>query len=342
MKNPVKVSPFSAADLANWSETLFAIRSRKELEEIALGVFRYQYENNAVYRAFTDQLAIPPESVKALTDIPFLPVEGFKTRPIRTGIFEPERVFRSSGTTGQQRAVHEVADAGLYGQVHREIFRRQYGTLEDYAVLALLPSYLEREDASLVAMADSWIRSSDHPASGFYLDDRGRLTTTLRELEEQQQPVLLLGVSFALLDLAEQFPFRLEHTIVMETGGMKGRREEMVRGELQERLKAGFGVEHIHSEYGMTELLSQAYSQRDGLFRSSPWLHPMVRELEDPMAYLPPGRSGGLNIIDLANVHSCAFLATQDIGRLHDDGSFEVLGRADNSDVRGCNLMVIE
>src|SRR5690606_13206901 len=252
-----------------------------------------------------------------------------------------QTVFESSGTTKRQTSKHFVHDLEIYRQSFLKGCTGCYGPLEDYCILALLPSYLERRGSSLTSMAAEMIKASGHPHSGFYLHDLEALHQRLGELEHKGEKILLIGVSFALLDLAEQYPMALGHTLIMETGGMKGRRKEMIRQELHLQLKTAFGVPEIHSEYGMTELLSQAYSKGEGLFHCPPWMGVLTRDTEDRLAIQPFGRTGGINVIDLANVHSCSFLATQDLGKLYPDGSFEVLGRFDHSDIRGCNLMVL-
>jgi hypothetical protein len=269
-----------------------------------------------------------------------MPIQFFKEFQVKTTDFEPEKVFLSSGTTGSIQSKHLVKDLNWYDWSFREAFDYFYGPIEDYVVLALLPSYLERDGSSLIYMADDFIKRSKHKESGFYLNNRKELVENLNELEKSGKKTLLLGVSFALLDLVEEHPFSLKHTIVMETGGMKGRRKEMIRKELHQVLASGFGVEHIHSEYGMTELLSQAYSKGKGIFQCPPWMKIKIRDTEDALTLLPTGKSGGINIIDLANRYSCSFLATQDLGRCIDEINFEVLGRFDNSDIRGCNLLI--
>jgi len=321
--------------------SIFSIRGPKDFVAKALEVFRYQYQNNRVYRAFCDHLKIAPEKVQSLEDIPFLPIEFFKSKRIQTHDQSPKTVFTSSGTTGAQVSRHYVADTALYEKSFLKAFALFYGPVSDYCILALLPSYLERKGSSLVYMADKLITKSRHPQSGFYLDNLQELRTQLETLQKQGQKVLLIGVSFALLDLAEVLNFPLGNAIVMETGGMKGRRKEMIRSELHALLKTGFGVDTIHSEYGMTELLSQAYSKGNGIFNCPPWMKVLIRDTEDPLHIQAYGKTGGLNVIDLANVHSCAFIATQDLGKAYTDGSFEVLGRFDHADIRGCNLMVI-
>ena len=254
---------------------------------------------------------------------------------------DEEIIFTSSGTTGSVASKHYVTDLNLYEQSYLKGFESSYGPIDAYCVLALLPSYLERDGSSLIYMVNDLIDKSKHPYSGFFLSDLPKLESVLRELETQKQKTLLIGVSFALLDFAETFKLELEHTIVMETGGMKGRRKELIRKELHEQLKRGFCLQHIHSEYGMTELLSQAYSLGDSLFECPPWMKILVRDTEDPLSLLPKGKTGGINVIDLANVNSCSFIATQDLGKLYESGKFEVLGRFDHSDIRGCNLMAL-
>ncbi len=321
-------------------DTLLGISSKKEFEQLALTIFNVQVRENSVYRDFVRSLKVDPSNVTSLETIPFLPIEFFKTHKLISGSWnaeESEQVFTSSGAV-QSR--HYVKDAAVYEKSYRKGFTHFYGPIENYCVLALLPSYLEREGSSLIYMADDLIKRSGHRHSGFYLHNYEDLIKKLGMLDSQGQKVLLLGVTYALLDLAERHQFSLNHTIIMETGGMKGRRTEMVREELHAVLYGRFGVDAIHSEYGMTELLSQAYSNGKGVFYCPPWMTVMIRDTNDPFSYLAYNRTGGINVIDLANVHSCSFIATQDLGRNHADGSFEVLGRFDNSDLRGCNLLV--
>ena len=308
-------------------------------DKIALELFAYQYNNNGLYRQFADSLRKTPGNVTGITQIPFLPVSFYKTHRIRSGAAtNTELVFETSTTTGDTPGVHEVASTELYNAALLNGFRQFYGEPSKYAILALLPSYLERKTSSLVHMAKVLMEQSDHPQNGFYLADWDRLATAIKSLEAQAQPTLLLGVTFALLDFAEIHPMQLQHTIVMETGGMKGRREEWTRAQVHHFLKEKWGIEKVHAEYGMTEMLSQAYSDGAGTFRPSSTMKMLVREMNDPMSIAGNG-TGCINIIDLANVHSCAFLATDDISRLQDDGSFEVLGRADYTALRGCSLM---
>jgi phenylacetate-coenzyme A ligase PaaK-like adenylate-forming protein len=310
-------------------------------DDIALQLFQHQYHNNVIYRQFTDALKIAPASVTSVHKIPFLPTPFFKTYKVLTGTaLLPELIFESSGTTGDIPSRHYVADATIYEASLLAGFRAVHGDPSRYAILALLPSYLERSNASLVHMAKVLMRESAHPDNGFYLDEWGRLADILRQLEAQKQPVLLLGVTFALLDFAEKYPMQLQHTIVMETGGMKGRREEWTRTQVHEYLQRQWQLTQVHSEYGMTELLSQAYATSNGIFEPSASMKVLVRDINDPLDVQLQG-SGCLNIIDLANIHSCAFIATEDIGKLNAGGSFEVLGRVDHAALRGCSLMVL-
>lgn len=310
-------------------------------DDLALQVFRYQYKQNAVYAAYVNALNINPEGIKSIVDIPFLPISFFKTHEVVSGAVNANtRVFRSSTTTGNVPSQHFIIDEQLYDHSLMHGFTQFYGDVKDYVVLALLPSYLERDDASLVYMAKQLIDASGREESGFYLNEFDLLFEKLQHFETIGQPVLLLGVTFALLDFAEQHQLQLKHTIVMETGGMKGRRKEMIREDVHHVLNAGLGVGKVHSEYGMTELLSQAYSKGDGVFKPMNSMKVLLRNINDPFEIEAVG-SGCLNIIDLANVNSCSFIATDDIGRIHPDKSFEVLGRVDSSALRGCNLMVI-
>jgi len=323
------------------SSDIFTISTQKQFEKIALKVFRFQYENNLVYREFCDFLKTDPHKIKTLKQIPFLPIQFFKSHAIVSNENKIQETFTSSGTTGMITSKHLVTDVSFYEDSYRQGFSQFYGNIEDYVVLALLPSYLEREGSSLIYMIKDLIAMSKHAESGFYLHNHNELISKLIELDRAGQNVILIGVTFALLDLIEKQQFQLKHTIVMETGGMKGKRKEMIREELHEQLCKGFGVSAIHSEYGMTELLSQAYSLGEGHFECPSWIQILVRDTEDALTYIPDGKTGGINVIDLANINSCSFIATQDLGKKYPNNSFEVLGRFDNSDIRGCNLMVI-
>jgi len=320
---------------------IFNISTEAEFEKLALDVFNFQFENNLVYRSFCDLLYKHPADIKAIEDIPFLPIQFFKSHNVLSSKDSIKKTFTSSGTTGSVTSKHYVTDLSVYEESFQKGFQHFYNNIEDYAILALLPSYLERDGSSLIYMADDMIKSSKQPESGFYLDNLDELASTLKMLEAKGQQTLLFGVSFALLDLIETHDFNLQHTIVMETGGMKGRRKELIRTELHNTLKKGFGVNQIHSEYGMTELLSQAYSKGNGIFKCPPWMKILIRDTEDALSVTTNQTSGGINIIDLANINSCAFIATQDLGKVHVDNTFEVIGRFNNSDIRGCNLMVL-
>lgn len=320
---------------------IFTIASKKEFEKMTLKVFRFQFDNNPVYQEFCSFLKKDKSNVKSLNEIPFLPIQFFKSHTVLSTKNPIEETFTSSGTTGTQTSKHFVTDISLYEQSYQNGFSEFYGNIEDYCVLALLPSYLDREGSSLIYMVNDLIKSSNHPDSGFYLNNYEELISKLIELDNSGQNVLLIGVTYALLDVIEKHQFQLKNTIVMETGGMKGKRKEMIREELHETLCKGFGVSVIHSEYGMTELLSQAYSIGNGIFECPPWMQIMIRDTEDALSYLNYGKTGGINVIDLANINSCSFIATQDLGKKNPNHSFEVLGRFDNSDIRGCNLMVI-
>lgn len=320
---------------------IFTISSQKQFEKIALKTFRFQYENNLVYREFCDLLKTEVHKVKSLEQIPFLPIQFFKSHKVVSNANPVQETFTSSGTTGMAASKHFVTDVSLYEESYRKGFSEFYGNIEDYVVLALLPSYLEREGSSLIYMVEDLIQMTNNPESGFYLHNHEELIEKLIRLDSSGKNVILIGVTFALLDLIESQKFKLQNTIIMETGGMKGRRKEMIREELHDQLCQGFGVTSIHSEYGMTELLSQAYSLGNGIFECPSWMQILIRDTEDALTYVSEGKTGGINVIDLANINSCSFIATQDLGKKNPNNSFEVLGRFDNSDIRGCNLMVI-
>lgn len=325
-----------------WANRVFKTHNEKDFRFIALELFHFQFEQNALYQDYCRALKRTPATVREVEDIPFLPISFFKSHRVTTTAFDPALLFQSSGTTGNTTSTHFVREPALYEQSFNRSFEIFYGDIQDYCLLGLLPSYLEQGQSSLVYMVDHLIKKSGHKDSGFYLHDGDRLSETLRRLEASRQDTLLIGVTYALLDFAEQYPQQLKHTIVMETGGMKGRHREMTRAELHETLCRGLGVPAIHAEYGMTELLSQAYAV-EGHFHTPRWMKVLLRDETDPFAILPMkvGRSGAINIIDLANVYSCGFIATEDIGRWNDDGSFEVLGRMDHTDVRGCSLLTV-
>lgn len=320
---------------------LFTISSQKQFEKVALKVFRFQYENNLVYREFCDLLKTDVQKVKSLEQIPFLPIQFFKSHKVVSNENTIQKTFTSSGTTGMTTSKHFVTDVSIYEESYRKGFSQFYGNIEDYVVLALLPSYLEREGSSLIYMVEDLIQMTNNPESGFFLHNHEDLIEKMTRLDNSGQNLILIGVTFALLDLIEKHPFQLQNTIIMETGGMKGQRKEMIREELHEQLCQGFGVTSIHSEYGMTELLSQAYSLGNGVFECPSWMQILIRDTEDALTYIADSKTGGINVIDLANINSCSFIATQDLGKKNPNNSFEVLGRFDNSDIRGCNLMVI-
>lgn len=320
---------------------IFSISSNKQFEKIALKVFRFQYDNNVVYREFCQYLNVEKHDVKSLQQIPFLPIQFFKSHEVLSSEEKIQETFTSSGTTGMTTSRHLVTDITLYEESYRKAFSEFYGNIENYAVLALLPSYLDRGGSSLIYMVDDLIKLSNHPESGFYLNNYDELIQKLLELDNAGENIILIGVTYALLDLIEKQNFQLKNVIIMETGGMKGRRKEMIREELHDLLCKGFGVDAIHSEYGMTELLSQAYSLGHGVFECPNWMQILIRDTEDALSYIENGKTGGINVIDLANINSCSFIATQDLGKKKPNNSFEVLGRFDNSDIRGCNLMVL-
>ncbi|MCX7744441.1 MAG: acyl transferase [Flavobacteriales bacterium] len=327
--------------LNDFIHDIFSIQSEEDFRRLALLAFQYQYQHNLIYKKYVDLIGCSPSKVNDIYQIPFLPISFFKNHRIISGNQSPELIFGSSGTTGT-RSFHYVLSANIYKSSLLKSFELTFGPAFQYAYVCLLPSYAERNDSSLVYMANELIQKSNHPLSGFYLhaDDKA-LTNVLMELEKSQQPTILLGVTFALLQLASVSPMPLKSVRIVETGGMKGRGKEMVRQEVHEILKSAFSVDVVYSEYGMTELLSQAYMQADGLFHSPPWMRIICRETEDPFAWVEAGRTGGINVIDLANIYSCCFIETQDLGKTHSEGLFEVIGRFDHSDIRGCNLMVI-
>ena len=309
-------------------------------EAVCMDLFGYQSSENPLYKEFLELLQVDPKEVSCPEEIPFLPIELFKQYRIKTGEWQVNEVFTSSGTMGQTSSMHLLRDPSWYQELSLKGFEKVYGSIKDWVILALLPAYLERQGSSLVYMVEQFIKASGHSKSGFYLHNLDQLNAALSQLKAAEHKILLLGVSFALLDLAEQFPQDLSHITLMETGGMKGRREEITRDELHAILSSAFQLNSVHSEYGMTELLSQAWSVGDGLFFPSPTMRIYLREITDPFSLVPLERPGLINVVDLANVDTCSFIATDDIGKLHENGSFEVLGRLDYSDIRGCNLMI--
>lgn len=322
------------------SKAIFSIQNPEQFKNLALDIFRYQAQNCQVYADFVKNLGIRPHEVRDVNRIPFLPIEFFKTHQVISGSGTAQEVFTSSGTTGMTQSKHAVLDAEIYVQSFRKAFEIFYGDVKNYAILALLPSYLERDGSSLIYMVDDLIRGSRNDHSGYFLYDHKTLNDVLLQLKSSKTHTILIGVTYALLDFAETHAIDFPELTVMETGGMKGKRREMVRTELHEILCNGFGVPVIHSEYGMTELLSQAYSKGGGLFHCPPWMKISIRDTNDPLELLSHGQTGGINITDLANVNSCSFISSQDLGRTFEDGTFEVLGRFDNSDIRGCNLLI--
>lgn len=321
-------------------QQVFSISNEQQFAETALQAFRFQAENCTVYRKFITNLKVDIDAVDSVEKIPFLPISFFKSHEILSSGDKVQVTFTSSGTTGMINSRHLVTDVSWYEESFRRAFDLFYGNIRNYCVLALLPSYLEREGSSLIYMAEDLVKGSENPDSGFYLYNHDDLFNQLKKQRQAQMPTLLIGVTFALLDFVEQQPIDFPELIIMETGGMKGRRKEMIREELHQTLCKGFGVSAIHSEYGMTELLSQAYSNGNGIFNCPPWMKIITRDINDPITILNTDKTGGINVIDLANINSCSFIATQDLGKVYQDGSFEVLGRFDNSDIRGCNLLI--
>ena len=322
------------------AKQIFSTHNESTFNELALAIFKQQAKNCIVYRDYIRYLKIDIFSITNYKQIPFLPINFFKSHAVLSTIDTPEIAFSSSGTTGQVTSKHFVTDLKIYEQSFNQAFKQFYGKPDDICILALLPSYLEREGSSLIYMIDDLLKQSKQSKSGYFLKDLDKLYTTLDELKNTNQKTVLIGVTYALLDFVDQYQIDFPNLIVMETGGMKGKRKEMVREELHGVLYAGFGVKNIHSEYGMTELLSQAYSNGKGIFNAPPWMKILLRDTSDPLSLLQNKQSGGINVIDLANINSCSFIATQDLGKIYSDGSFEILGRFDNADIRGCNLLV--
>jgi hypothetical protein len=326
--------------IAEIQDSIFKIRTEEEFRGTTLKAFNYQSENNQVYKEFISFLGKDRSPVITTGDIPFLPVEFFRNHKIITGDRPVEIIFETSGTTGITPGKHYVSDLALYERSFLKSFRMFYGDPRDYLIIAMLPSYTERGGSSLVYMAGKLIMESHHPQSGFYKGGTDAILNAVKKGKEAGSRILLLGVSFALLDLAESGSHDFSGVTIMETGGMKGRRKEITRSDLHNILKDKFNVNTIHSEYGMTELMSQAYSSGDGIFYCPPWMKIILRDPQDPLSlFSQPGKTGGINIIDLANLNSCSFISTGDLGKLHEDGGFEVLGRFDSSDIRGCNLL---
>lgn len=323
-----------------WAMNIFDIQTEGEFNAVCLDTFKIQFQTIPIYGEFVRALGKNPENITHYKEIPFLPVEFFKTHKIIKDRVFADIVFSSSGTTGAKTSKHNVQDLKIYEDSYLKGFEHFYGNIEEICILALLPNYLEREGSSLIYMVEDLINKSKHQQSGFFLYEHDQLYRTLLELQKQKQKTLLIGVTYALLDFIETQQLQFPELIVMETGGMKGKRKEMVREELHQTLGNGFGIRDIHSEYGMTELLSQAYSKGEGIFKYPTWMKVLIRDTNDPLSLLGNGKTGGINVIDLANIHSCSFIATQDLGKTYVNNTFEVLGRFDNSDLRGCNLMI--
>ncbi|QNN43090.1 LuxE/PaaK family acyltransferase [Pedobacter roseus] len=322
------------------AEDIFSIKSADEFNALALKIFKLQAQNCNVYREYIFHLGLDADEISEVSQIPFLPISFFKSHSVLSSTAPVEITFSSSGTTGMVQSSHHVTDVKLYEQSYLQAFTEFYGDVTEYCFLALLPSYQQRSGSSLIYMVNDLIEKSEHPQSGYFLYNHDELLQTLLDLQSKKQKTVLIGVTYALLDFIENFDIDFPELIVMETGGMKGKRKEMVREELHEQLTKGFGVKTIHSEYGMTELLSQAYSLGEGIFNCPNWMKVLIRDTNDPLSLIPNGKTGGINVIDLANINSCSFIATQDLGRINPDQSFEVLGRFDNADIRGCNLLV--
>lgn len=321
-------------------QQVFTIANEEQFSTLALQVFRYQAATCRVYNEFIRGLGIDAAAVSHINQIPFLPIEFFKSQQIVSNTDAVQVTFSSSGTTGITTSRHTVTDVSWYEESFRKAFSLFYGDITSYTILALLPSYLEREGSSLIYMAEDLIKRSSNADSGFFLYNHDELFHQLKKQQQSSKPTILIGVTYALLDFAEQYQVDFPGLIIMETGGMKGKRKEMIREELHEQLCKGFGVDTIHSEYGMTELLSQAYSKCYGIFNCPPWMRIITRDTNDPVTIINDNKAGGINVIDLANINSCSFIATQDLGKVYADGSFEVLGRFDNADIRGCNLLI--
>ena len=327
-------------NVAEFRNTIFSIQSDQQFNLAALKLFNYQTSATAIYKRFVELLKFKHTGIQHYSQLPFLPVSLFRNHVITDQQTQPKFYFASSGTTGQISGRHYIYDMSLYEESLMRGFEKFYGDPAQYCILALLPSYLEQSHSSLVYMFEKLIKAGGHPHSGFYLNNLGELHLKLKSLQLRNQKVFIIGVTYALMDLFEKFPLNLPEAIIMETGGMKGRRKEVIRTELHQYLQNKTSATTIHSEYGMTEILSQAYSNGEGVFSCPPWMKVVIRDLQDPLYNLPPGQTGTINIIDLANIHSCAFIATQDLGRMVDESRFEVLGRMDNSEWRGCNLMI--
>lgn len=319
-------------------ENIFKIKTIDDFESMAVKIFKYQFDNNKIYRSFCDLINKNPSDITNSNQIPFLPIKFFKSHTVLSSNQSIEKKFISSGTTNTNLSTHYITDLKLYESSFENSFKYFFGDIKEFTILALLPSYLENKNSSLIYMADKLIKKTNRKNSGFYLDNYIELKDKLIELKKEK--VILIGVTFALLNLIEKFNFKLPNLTIVETGGMKGRRKEMIRNELHTKLINGFGTNLICSEYGMTELLSQAYSTNNGIFQCPPWMKIHIREPQDALSFKKNGITGGVNVIDLANINSCSFIATEDLGKKNNENNFEILGRFDNSDIRGCNLLV--
>ena len=311
----------------------------KNFEQIAFEVFQFQYTNNNIYKSYCDLLEKTPSNIGDISGIPFLPISFFKSHSVIC-TKKYDKVFHSSGTTNENLSKHYVSDIHIYEQSFLKNFIDNYGDPKDYVILGLLPNYMENENSSLIYMVNNLIKLSESNDSGFFLKEYDFIIEKMKSLARENKKIILIGVSYALLDLTESKNLNFENTIIIETGGMKGRRREMIKKELHETLKERTGLKKIHSEYGMTELLSQAYSKGDGIFSCPNWMRVFIRDINDPNFLYSNNKSGGINIIDLANINSCSFIATEDMGSLHKNGNFEIMGRIDHADTRGCNLLV--
>jgi phenylacetate-coenzyme A ligase PaaK-like adenylate-forming protein len=338
-KDRLKHPPIFPPRRSSLAEKIFEVSNEWQFSELALEIFQFQFTNNSIYRTWCENLSRTPASIRTLSDVPFMPVEFFKNFSIKSWSGDPITSFSSSGTTGQITSQHHVADTYIYELSLMKGFQLEYGDPSDWIIIGLLPAYLERPGSSLVYMTDILIRASRQHESGFYLNNYDELLSLLVRLKAENRKVWLIGVSFALLDIAEKLPEAWENLVVVETGGMKGRRKEMIRADLHETIKSTWPISRLHSEYGMTELFSQAWMNDSGRFHTPPWMKVMIRETDDPFSYAEIGKTGGINVVDLANLDSCAFISTSDLGKKFDDETFDVLGRFDHSDVRGCNLM---
>ena len=326
-------------DLIKFEKKLFKLSSTYNFNQKAIEIFKFQYNNNSVYSQYCDLINVDVKSIREIKDIPFLPIQFFKNYTV-SSFNKHTHSFKSSGTGGK-RSVHYIKDINIYIQSFTQCFEENFGSINNTVFLGLLPSYIEQGNSSLIYMVDYLIQKSNRKESGFYLNDYKKLYDLILKLEKSEKKIILIGVSYALLDFIENFSLKAENLVIIETGGMKGRRKELIRNELHQLLQEGFKVDEIHSEYGMTELLSQAYSKGKGVFETPSWMRILTRDTEDALSILPTGKAGGINIIDLANYNSCSFIATQDLGKVHQNKSFEIIGRFDNSDIRGCNLMVL-